>query len=138
MDGAAPSAGVAGDALKAFARALGDHAVLGPDDDLSAYADPYDVTGGADFRCAGVVLPSSVEEVQAAVRIAGELGVPLWTVSTGRNLGYGGGAPRASGSVVLDLQRMNRILEVNEEHGYALVEPGVRFFDLTSTSRRGI
>jgi 4-cresol dehydrogenase (hydroxylating) len=35
-----------------------------------------------------------------------------------------------SGSVVLDLSRMNRILEVNEKFGYALVEPGVSYFDL--------
>ena len=34
------------------------------------------------------------------------------------------------GSVVLDLKRMNRVLEVNEQFGYALVEPGGSFFDL--------
>ena len=35
-----------------------------------------------------------------------------------------------SGSVVLDLKRMNRILEVNERNAYVLVEPGVSYFDL--------
>ena len=35
-----------------------------------------------------------------------------------------------SGSVVLDLKRMNRVLEVNERNAYALVEPGVSYFDL--------
>ena len=35
-----------------------------------------------------------------------------------------------SGSVVLDLKRMNRILEVNERNACALVEPGVSYFDL--------
>ena len=39
-------------------------------------------------------------------------------------------APAYSGSVVLDLKRMNRILEVNERNAYALVEPGVSYFDL--------
>ena len=41
-------------------------------------------------------------------------------------------APRRcySGSVVLDLKRMNRVLEVNERNAYALVEPGVSYFDL--------
>ena len=34
------------------------------------------------------------------------------------------------GSVVLDLHRMNKIIEVNEEYAYAIVEPGVSFFDL--------
>ena len=51
-------------------------------------------------------------------------------------------APRRcySGSVVLDLKRMNKILEVDERNAYALVEPGVSYFDLyryiRSTSSR--
>jgi 4-cresol dehydrogenase (hydroxylating) len=32
--------------------------------------------------------------------------------------------------VVLDLKRMNRILEVDDKNHYALVEPGVSYFDL--------
>ena len=35
-----------------------------------------------------------------------------------------------NGSVALDLHRMNRILEVNDEFAYAVVEPGVSFNDL--------
>ncbi len=35
-----------------------------------------------------------------------------------------------SGSVVLDLGRMNRILEVDEKYAYCVIEPGVGFFDL--------
>ena len=38
--------------------------------------------------------------------------------------------PCCPGSVVLDLKRMNRILEVDERNAYALVEPGVSYFDL--------
>lgn len=43
---------------------------------------------------------------------------------------YGGTAPVVPGSLVLDLHRLNRIIEVNEEYAYAIVEPGVSFFDL--------
>lgn len=43
---------------------------------------------------------------------------------------YGGPAPRVSGSVVLSLHRLNRIIEVNEQFAYVVVEPGVTFFDL--------
>ena len=71
-----------------------------------------------------------VEQVQAIVKIANTYKIPLWTISTGKNLAYGGSAPRLSGSVVLDLKRMNRVLEVSEENAYALVEPGVSYFDL--------
>lgn len=43
---------------------------------------------------------------------------------------YGGPAPRVSGSVAVDLHRMNKIIEVNEKFSYATVEPGVTFTDL--------
>jgi 4-cresol dehydrogenase (hydroxylating) len=81
-------------------------------------------------------MPGSVEEVREVVRIAGRHRVPLWTNSMGKNNAYGGGAPRVRGSVVVSLRRMNRILEINEELAYAVVEPGVSFFDLCAELRR--
>src|SRR5690606_19624471 len=74
--------------------------------------------------------PDTCEEVQEIVRIAARYGVPLYPVSTGKNLGYGGSAPVHSGSVILDLKRLNRILEIDEDSGTVLVEPGVSYFDL--------
>ena len=56
--------------------------------------------------------------------------MPLYAVSTGRNLGYGGSSPNLSGSVVVDLKRMKRIIEVNTREGYMIVEPGVSFIEL--------
>ena len=32
--------------------------------------------------------------------------------------------------VALDLSRLNRIIEVNDQLNYAVIEPGVTFFDL--------
>ena len=55
----------------------------------------------------------------------------------GRNNGYGGPAPRVRGSVIVNLRRMNRVLEINEELGYAVVEPGVRWFDLYEAIQAG-
>ena len=63
--------------------------------------------------------------------------LPLWTNSQGRNNGYGGPAPRVKGSVIVSLKRMNRVLEINEELGYAEVEPGVRWFDLYDAIKAG-
>jgi FAD/FMN-containing dehydrogenase len=55
----------------------------------------------------------------------------LYRGLTSCSTGYGGAAPRVPGSVALDLgKNMNRILEVNVEGAFALVEPGVTFFDL--------
>lgn len=64
------------------------------------------------------------------LKIFNDSSIPVWVVSRGKNLGYGGAAPVVSGSVVLDLHRINKILEVNEKMAYAVVEPGVTFTDL--------
>lgn len=95
------------------------------------YEDPYTITNDETlFKPSGAVAPKTTEHVQAIVEIANQYKVPLWTISCGKNHAYGGAAPRVSGSVVLDLKRMNKIIEVNEEFAYALVEPGVSYFDL--------
>lgn len=69
--------------------------------------------------------PGSVDEVQELVRLAGRHGLPLHPISRGRNWGMGSRLPVRDGSAVLDLSRLNRIREVNEEFHYAVIEPGV-------------
>lgn len=96
------------------------------------FNDPYDNRSRPKFLPSYVLQPGSAEEAQQIVCIASAHRVPLWTASQGRNNGYGGGAGRVDGSVVLNLRRMNRILEVNEKFGYAVVEPGVSFAELNA------
>jgi hypothetical protein len=80
------------------------------------------------FLSSAVVCPRNVSEVQDIMRLCNELKVPVWPYSIGRNTGYGGTAPRVPGSLGIDLGRhMNRVLEVNVEGAYALLEPGVTF-----------
>ncbi len=118
-------------ALGEFGATLGREWVFDdPQTDLPGYHDPYAIVDDDHFAPSAALAPASVEEVQACLRTANKFGIPLWPISCGRNLAYGGPAPRLPGTVTLDLKRMNRILEVNEEFGYALVEPGVSFFDL--------
>ncbi|GAB3618381.1 hypothetical protein GCM10027416_29380 [Okibacterium endophyticum] len=113
-----------------FADALGADAVITNPDALREYRDPYSYRESADFDAAAVVLPTTTEQVQAVVRIANEHGIHLWTIGQGRNNTYGGPAPRVRGSVIVSLRAMNKVLEVNEQLAYAVVEPGVRWFDL--------
>src|SRR5580698_4046963 len=120
------------DALKQFEEALGKEWVFTSDEDVALYRDAYSpYWGEPEERVASAaVAPASLEQVQAVVRAANQHGIPLYPISTGRNLAYGGAAPVYSGSVVLDLKRLNRVLEVNGRNAYALVEPGVSYFDL--------
>jgi 4-cresol dehydrogenase (hydroxylating) len=119
-------------ALAAWRAAVGADWVFTRDEDVALYRDAYSpYWGEPEERVAsGAVAPATVEEVQAVVRTANRYRIPLYAISTGRNLAYGGSAPAYSGSVVLDLKRLNRVLEVNERNAYALVEPGVSYFDL--------
>lgn len=119
-------------ALAEFESVVGTDWVFSSDADVALYRDSYSpFWGEGEERVASAaVAPDSVEEVQEIVRIANRYRIPLYPISTGRNLTYGGAAPNLSGSVVLDLKRMNRIIEVNDKRNYALVEPGVSYFDL--------
>lgn len=117
-------------ALTTLREQLGPDAVIADPDALREYADPYPVVDGERHAPSCALHPSTVEQVQAVVRIANACGIGLWTVSCGKNLGYGGSAPRERGCAVLCLDRMNSIIEVNDEYCYAIVEPGVTFFDL--------
>jgi 4-cresol dehydrogenase (hydroxylating) len=109
---------------------VGLDAVLLSDAERDTYRDPYWFQADRSYDSSAVVFPSSTEQVQAVVHAANEYGVPLWTSSQGRNNGYGGPSPRVRGSILLSFRRMNRVLEVNRELAYAVVEPGVRWFDL--------
>ena len=119
-------------AVDRFASVVGSDWVFTSDEDVALYRDAYSPLWSEPEEkvASAAVAPDSAEQVQEIVRIANEYRIPLYPISTGRNLGYGGSAPVLSGSVVLDLKRMNRILEVDERNAYALVEPGVNYFDL--------
>ncbi|RDU97475.1 FAD-binding oxidoreductase [Trinickia dinghuensis] len=124
-------------ALRELSSVVGASNVLTSDDRLRDYADPFTPQPQArHFAASAVVLPATAGEIREVLKIARAYRLPLWPVSTGRNFAYGGGAPRLTGSVVLDLKRMNRILEVDETLAYAVVEPGVTYFDLHAYLRR--
>jgi (+)-pinoresinol hydroxylase len=125
-------------ALQEFEGIVGKSNVYTSDEDLDLYRDAYSILWGEPEEriAAGAVAPADVGQVQAIVKVANKYRVPLYAISTGRNLGYGGSAPNYSGSVILDLKRMNKVIEVNEKQHYCIVEPGVSFFDLYAELRR--
>jgi 4-cresol dehydrogenase (hydroxylating) flavoprotein subunit len=117
-------------AIAALASALGEDKVLTSEAQLREFRDPFQHASSDAYTASAVAMPTTVEEIQEILRIANEHRVPIWTHGQGRNNGYGGPAPRVKGSVIVSLRNMNRVLEIDEELGYAVVEPGVRWFDL--------
>jgi glycolate oxidase len=75
-----------------------------------------------------VARPATASEVSAILRLANQERVPV--VPRGAGTGMSGGAVPARGGIVLSLERMNRILEIDEDNLIAVVEPGVITGDL--------
>jgi glycolate oxidase len=95
--------------------------------------DPSRLSYGTDAIKRGtaadvVVLPGGTDEVAAVVRLCAASRVAL--VPRGAGTGYTGGAVPTRGGVVLSLERMNRILEIDEANLVAVVQPHVITGDL--------
>src|SRR5687768_10882854 len=75
-----------------------------------------------------VVIPGSAQEIAAIARLCNEHRVPL--VVRGAGTGYTGGAVPTQGGVVLSMERLNRILEIDQASLLAVVEPNVINGDL--------
>ena len=101
-------------------RLLPAEQVLWRDYDLMLYE--YD--GSIDkHRPAAVAFPMSTADVSTIVRVCDRLGVPY--TARGAGTGLSGGAIPAHGGVLINLARMNRILEIDVANMRAIVEPGV-------------
>jgi 4-cresol dehydrogenase (hydroxylating) len=109
---------------------VGRENALVTDDERDEFRDPYWPHDDRTFDSSLVLFPDSTEQVQQIVRIANHHEVPVWASSQGRNNGYGGPSGCVAGSVLISLRRLNRVLEVDTELAYAVVEPGVRWYDL--------
>ena len=103
---------------------LGDRVLAAPQN-LDAYAaDALGIGTLPDL----VVLPTSTNEISSIARLCHEHRVPL--VVRGAGTGYTGGAVPTHGGVVLSMERLNRILEIDEVNLLAIVEPNVITGDL--------
>ena len=80
------------------------------------------------------MFPANTAEVAAVVRACAERRVPI--VPRGAGTGYTGGAVPSRGGVVMSLERMNRILEIDEANLIAVVEPHVVTGDLQDAVER--
>jgi 4-cresol dehydrogenase (hydroxylating) len=109
---------------------LGTDAVM---DEPRAVADYARCTTGVARSIVAVVFPRDREQVVAIVKLAGECSVPLFPVSTGKNWGYGTSVPLIDGCIVVNLSRLNRIVEPPDPvTGLVTIEPGVTQGELSS------
>ncbi len=74
------------------------------------------------------VQPETPEEIQSLYRIANEEKIPIIPRGAGTS-GYGGAIPR-KGGVIVDMRRMDNVLEIDEANQTVLVEPGISWANL--------
>jgi 4-cresol dehydrogenase (hydroxylating) len=101
---------------------VGREAVLADDASLDTFAR---TTLPKGTRPAVVVRPDSREQIQQIFQKASAAHCPVFPISRGRNWGYGDACAPKDNNLILDLSRMNRIVEVNTKLAYAVIEPGV-------------
>ncbi len=73
-----------------------------------------------------IVRPAEVAQVQAVLKFATAEKIPVVPVVYNTNIG-GLAIPQRPGCILLDMAGMNRILEVNPDDLYMVVEPGVQW-----------
>lgn len=107
--------------LKDLHNIVGKEFATNSPEDLYIYSqDPgASLPRSVDF----VVMPKTTEEVQKIVKLANEEKIPL--VPMGGGLTLSGLIIPVKGGIVLDMKRMNQIIEINVLSRYALIEPGV-------------
>ncbi len=104
-----------------LSRALpGDRIVSDPD--VLAAMSHDDAAWAPVGRAAAGVRARSEAEVQQVVRICAELGAAV--VPRGAGTGLSGGANAVDGCVVLDLSRMNQVVEIDRDNLLCVVQPG--------------
>lgn len=119
---------------RALKEVLGEYKVL--DDQMDRMLYSYDATriqAPPDV----VVIPESEEEVKKIVKICYEEDIPV--TPRGAGSGYTGGALPVKGGVLISFEKMDRILEIDEDNAVARVEPGVVTYKLQQeVEKRGL
>ena len=107
---------------KEFESLLGEENVFSSEADRQSYA--YDSAVLHPVVPSLVIRPTSTDELGQCVKKLYQLGVPMTVRGAGTNLS-GGTIPDSTESVVILTNGLNKILEINTEDLYAVVEPGV-------------
>jgi glycolate oxidase len=115
----------------ALVSALGDglpNGRLVVDRDVLAAMSHDDAEWAPVGRAVAGVRAETEGQVRHVVRTCAEFGAPI--VPRGAGTGLSGGANATDGSVVLDLSRMNQVLEIDRDNMVCVVQPGIVNNDL--------
>ncbi len=124
--------------IKSFSNAIGnEYVILDP----AIRADAEKTNYSTKNKIPLILKPGNAEEVKKCVVIANENKIPVYPTSKGKNWGYGSRVPVTDNNVLIELDRLNNILDYNEKLGYVTIEPGVTFqqlFDFLREKKSGL
>ena len=100
---------------------VGTSYVFTDEENLKKYG--HDETEDYIFPPNVVVKPSSVEEIASILKLANEFKIPV--VPIGGQTGLSGGALAIHGGIGLSMERLNRIIEIDEKNLQVITEPAV-------------
>jgi len=83
-----------------------------------------------------VVKPTSAKIVQQLIKLANTTSTPLVPVSSGGPHFRGDTVPSIGGAVIVDMSKMNKIINVDRARRVAMVEPGVTFGELIAAATK--
>uniref|UniRef100_UPI003569BE9F FAD-binding oxidoreductase n=1 Tax=Stieleria sp. TaxID=2795976 RepID=UPI003569BE9F len=118
----AGSANRPADLLETLAQIVGAENLLHEDCDRDLYAK---TTLPQGTRPLAIIRPENADQVSNAMRAITAAAVQWKAISRGKNWGYGDACAAEDGAIIIDLRRMDRIIEINEDLAYAVIEPGV-------------
>lgn len=109
--------------------------IIGPEyvaaDKETLYAYSRDASPEPGHFADMVVRPRSVEEISEVVKLANQAKTPIWPRGAATSLVFMG-VPLKEGGVLLDLTRMNEIVEIDEDSMSVTAEPGITWGKLES------
>ena len=107
--------------VEAFRNIVGESAVFIDEEVLSSYA--HDETEDLHFLPDVVIKPSSAEEISAILKICNQYKIPV--TPRGAGTGLSGGALPHLGGVLLSIERLNKIIDIDERNLQVTTESGV-------------
>jgi glycolate oxidase subunit GlcD len=116
--------------IEKLRRVVGKDAVVADETELLVYE--CDALAIFKSKPDAVVFPQTTEQVSGIVKIACEYGLPF--LPRGAGTGLSGGAMAAEGGIIIEMQKMNRILSIDRENRIAVVQPGVVNLHITQAT----
>src|SRR5678809_550474 len=107
--------------IQAFKNIVGESGVFVEEEILNKYA--HDETEDLHFLPDVVVKPSDAEEISAILKLCNQYKIPV--TPRGAGTGLSGGALPHLGGVLLSIERLNKIIEIDERNLQVTTEAGV-------------